>query len=713
MGFLIGVDIGGTFTDCVAIDDDGHRFHSKALSTHATSPVEGVVAGLTLLAEKIGLSGLEELLAGTDRLGHGTTIGTNLVVERKGAKVGLIATEGHGDALSMMRGNGRSAGIPIDQLFSVHATDKPRPLVPRNLTIEVPERISVDGKVLAPLDEDEARRGIALLLAEGVETIAVALMWGFRNPVHERRIRELVHEQAPELSVSLASEVSPRLGEYERTVATVINSYVGPASSRYLSHFASTLSDQGLSNPPFVMQANGGVVPIDAGMRLPLSTIGSGPAGGLAGTTIVAAAEGQADVIATDMGGTSFEVGLLIGGEPVVSSREILDQYAYHASRLDVRSIACGGGSIASIDEHSGTIRVGPASAGSDPGPACYGRGEEATVTDADVVLGLIDPQGFLDGRMPLDRDAARRAIDRLAKPLGLSVEQAAAGIVQINGHQAATLIRQRTVEQGLDPRDFVLYAFGGAGPVHAFAFAETLGVRRVMVPLGNGASTLSAFGIASGDIVRDFELDFVMRAPFEAAELGTALSRLRSAAGAQMSDLGFAAGEVQIEGTAMARYAEQLMHATALRLPDLIDAGACHDLERSFNAEYVRLYGEAALAAFATVEIFSLRVTARVRLKRASVMDAGPEGNGIREIGERRVFWPGTQDWTPTPVYDGLSIGPTVQVDGPALVQLPHTSISVMGGQTLRAASGGSLALEAGADQRHLVPVVVGEEAR
>jgi N-methylhydantoinase A len=520
MRYFLGVDIGGTFTDCVAVDTTGRVHEAKTPSTHSTTPVEGVMDGLALLAEDLGIS-VRNLLSSAERLSHGTTIGTNIVVERNGARVGLLATHGHGDSLFMMLGNGRTAGVPIDQVFSIHGQSKPRELVPRQHVHEVMERVTADGTVLAPLQEESAREAVrALFDGTEIDAVSVALLWSFRNPAHEQRLRELVRELYPDMYISLSSETSPRQGEYERTVATVINSYVGPASSRYLRDLDAEVRAAGLKLPPFIMQANGGVVPVEVAQRQPVQTIGSGPAGGVAGTVAIARASNHPNVIATDMGGTSFEVGLVVGGEPIVTNTQVLDQYRFHVAQLDVRSIACGGGSIARVDPRSGTLRVGPESAGSDPGPACYGIGEHATVTDADIVLGLIDPDRFLDGRMQLDRAAAERAVGRVAEQLGLSLEATAAGIVHINNYSAATLIRQRTIEQGLDPRDFVLYAFGGAGPVHAYGYADELGVSEVIIPLGNGASTLSAFGIAASDVVRSFEKDFHMRAPFAADKL-------------------------------------------------------------------------------------------------------------------------------------------------------------------------------------------------
>jgi N-methylhydantoinase A len=524
-------------------------------------------------------------------------------------------------------------------------------------------------------------------------------MWSFRNPAHEQRLREIVEEEAPGLFVSVSHETSPRQGEYERTVATVINSYVGPASSRYLEQLADALAERGLARAPFIMQANGGVVPVDVARARPLTTIGSGPAGGLAGTAFIAAASGHRNVIATDMGGTSFEVGLVVDGAPLLAGEEVLDQYTFQMPHLDLRSIACGGGSIARIDPHSGGLRVGPESAGSDPGPACYGSGTEPTVTDADVVLGLIDPDMFLGGRMQLDRDAAVRAVMRVAEPLGLSAEDAAAGIVQVNSFSAATLIRQRTIEQGLDPRDFVLYAFGGAGPVHAFAFAQELGVADVVIPLGNGASTLSAYGIAASDVVRTFEQECRVHAPFDPEALAAIVAEVEAGALDAMEAAGFERGEIQLERTALMRYAEQFLQELPLELPggDL-GAAAAEDLARRFDAEYARLYGEGARAVFHAVEVFTIRIAARVALGFAvqpEAQGAGVSGDAVS--GQTRdVFWPAERAWLPTAVHRGDAFAGNGSIAGPAILELPHTAVSVPTGQRLRRDPLGNLILGA-----------------
>ena len=693
MGYVVGVDIGGTFTDCVALAPDGTLVQAKTLSTHGTDPGDGVVTGIALLAEALGLS-LEDLLRRTDRVSHGTTIGTNLIVEHKGGPVGLITTIGHGDVMEIMRGNGRTAGLSPEQVFDVARTGKPAPLVPRPLVEEVQERIDASGAVIVRLDEPGVRAAVERLVARGVNAIAVSTLWSFVNPAHERRIGEIVREVAPELFVSLGHEVSPRLGEYERTVATVINSYIGPASTRYLERTRERLDAAGLAGSFLVMQANGGVIPVDEATRLPITTLDSGPAGGLAGTAAIASALGDSHVIATDMGGTSFDVGLVVEGTAVIAEDCVLNQYAFHQPHLDCRSIACGGGSIAHTDRLSGSMRVGPHSAGSVPGPAAYGRGgSRPTVTDADVVLGLLSPSAFLDGRMALDREAAVAAMTGLAQSLGVSVEEAAVGVLRVNNNAAANLIRRRTIEQGLDPRDFTLYAFGGAGPVHAFGFAEELGIANVVIPLGNGASTLSAFGIAASDMVRYFDRSLVLQLPAHPPAVAAILDELEVEARAALGD----AGEVRIERFGLMRYAQQYLQSLPLPLPDPAATPDWNDaVKAAFCSEYARLYGEGALVALQTIEFFALRVRASVRLAadwRAGAR-GGPAPDSSAASRSRRVFWPSAMDWIDTTVWDGRFLPTGFACDGPAIVELPHTSVAVSPGQTLALDRAGHLRL-------------------
>jgi N-methylhydantoinase A len=389
--------------------------------------------------------------------------------------------------------------------------------------------------------------------------------------------------------------------------------------------------------------------------------------------------------VATDMGGTSFDVGLVVDGKPVVADEHVIAQYTYRLPHLDVRSVACGGGSIAWIDEATGGLRVGPASAGSEPGPACYGRGGvEPTVTDADVVLGLLRPEAFLDGRMPLDREAAVAAVGRLATRLDLTVDETAAGILQINNMRAATVIRQQTMERGHDPRDFTLYAFGGAGPVHAFGYAAESGIREVVIPLGGGASTLSAYGVACGDVVLHRELERSLPAPFDGPALAAAVAELREAALADLAATGVT-GDPRVEIDALMRYHEQLMHSLEVPVSPHGDGAT---LLADFDREYARRYGDGIGSVFQAVEVFALR--ARVSVP-AGIPVPRPAPSASAEPLRTDVYWPG-RGWTGTDVYRGP---PGQVVTGPALVELAHTTVAVPPGATLTAGPLGELRLK------------------
>jgi N-methylhydantoinase A len=686
--FHLGIDIGGTFTDCVLIarGSSGAAYAtSKVLSTK-DDPADGVMSGLGELAEGLGMS-LPGLLAATERFGHGTTIGTNAVLERAGARVGLIATAGHGDALAIMRGHGRVAGRGVEDVFRVRGTSLPAPLIVAGAVLELHERVDASGAVVVALDEARTAELVAEFVQRyRLDSVAVTFLWSFANPAHELAVEKILHAEAAEVFVSLSSRVSPRLGEYERTVAAVLNGYVGPACTRYLSAMADRLAGVGLREPLLVMQSSGGVVPAAVASEIALGTLDSGPTAGLTGTAALAAAMGHRNVVATDMGGTSFDIGLVVDGQAVVSNESTIDQYTYRLPHLDVRTTACGGGTIARRDPQTSALRVGPQSAGSQPGPACYGRGgAEPTVTDADVVLGLLRPGSFLAGRMPLDEAAARAAVGRLADALGLGMEEAAAGIVNVNNLRAATLIRQQTLERGLDPRDFVLYSYGGAGPVHAFGYAAEIGVREVLIPLGNGASTLSAYGIAAGDVARFVEVETALRAPFDEGALQRAVADTVDRAEQAMADAGVTE-RPQIEVWALMRYQEQLMHA--LEVP-VDDASRGSRLVERFVHEYAQRYGASAASAFQAAEVFALRARARVPGSAPDVAPVVTAAGAAVTAAMVSVFWPDAVERLDTTVYDGTRLVSGETIAGPALVELPHTTVAVPPGATLTADRG------------------------
>ncbi len=539
--YLVGVDIGGTFTDCVVLDRVGNITATKAASTPGNF-AEGMLAAMRVAAERLELP-FDAFCERISVLTHGTTVGTNALIQRKGAKVGLITTKGHEDAIHIMRGSRGVTSRDIAKVVHFPESQKPDPIVPKRLVHGVSERVDCFGEVVVTLNEADAERAIRELVAAGCDAIAICFLWSFRNPAHERRVRDMVRAIAPDVFVSCSIDIAPKWGEYERTTATVLNAYIGPVMSRYLSSLDRELKAHHYQQPLQITQCGGGSISVDKAMDSPLLTLDSGPVSGVTGSVFFGKLIGVPDIITTDMGGTSFDVGIIAGGQPEYSFISNVIQYDYFLPKVDIQAIGSGGGSLARVNEFGRTLTVGPDSAGADPGPACYGKGNAMpTVTDADVVLGYIDPDNFLGGRMKLDKAKAVAAVKSVADKLGLSLAEAASGIATIAEFKMADIIRKMTVEKGHDPRDFVLFAFGGAGPVHAAVFGAELGVQKVIVPLREIASTWCAFGAAAADILHVYEQVDIQGSPFDPARVNRVLAELQARAEAQMAKDGIAA---------------------------------------------------------------------------------------------------------------------------------------------------------------------------
>ena len=515
MGYLIGVDIGGTFTDCAVVDDAGTITVAKAPTT-PDDPQLGFFAAIDVAAAELGID-RSALLRQTDRLAHGTTVAINAVVTRGGSRVGLLTTRGFGDTLRIMDNAGRGIGLDVDELLHFPPTSPPEPFMAAGDVVEIAERIDTRGEVVAPLDLAEVRGAVDRLVGSGVEALAVCLMWSIMNPAHELAIASLVAELYPDLPVSLSHLVAPKVGEYPRMLTTVLNAYVAPKMTSYTQRIEDEAARSGYPHGVLFMQSHGGLARGERVRELPVSTLQSGPVGGVIGTAEFGAVIDRHDAITTDVGGTTLDVSVVVGGRPLVTEEFVLERNQAFLDAVDVQSIGAGGGSIAWIDEATGTLRVGPHSAGADPGPVCYGRGgTQPTVTDADLVLGVLNPDRFLGGRLSLDLAAARAAIAELAQPLGLTVDQCAAGIVRIVDERMSDLMRSMTVRRGLDPRAFTVYAFGGGGGAHAGIYTAGLGINEFVVPLADTASVWSALGIAVADIAASFEQPLFLRAPYD-----------------------------------------------------------------------------------------------------------------------------------------------------------------------------------------------------
>src|SRR3954468_23789361 len=546
MMFRIGVDGGGTYTDLGATDESGRTIFAKSPSTPADQSL-GVMAGLDDLARRLGVT-RAEMLANTDRLVHGTTVATNALLERKGAKVALLTTEGHRDVLEMRE------GLKPDR-YDLRSPP-PEPLVPRERRLGVRERMKADGSAAVPLDARSLEVAIETVKKSGANSIAVCFLHAYLNPAHELAAVERLRAAMPDIMVSRSSDVLPQIKEYERVSTTVVNAYVEPVVRRYLTNLERRLVEAGFKGSLFIVLSHGGMAPVEEAARLAAGTVLSGPAGGVSGGRRCADLVGIANLVPFDMGGTSTDISLIAEGQASLSADGMLAGQRIALRSLDIASIAAGGGSIASVDG-SGTLRVGPESAGSIPGPACYGNGGmAATVTDANVVLGYLDAAAFMGGARPLDRKAAEAAVDRVAAALNLPRLEAAAGIYRMINLKMADGIRLMTLRRGVDPRKFALLSFGGAAGLHAAEVARELEIKRIIVP--TAASVLSAWGMLTSDLRYEVgRTHYGAGSRVSAGEVRALFAELEQQAAGRLR--GWFSGPVRIERSAEMRYGEQI----------------------------------------------------------------------------------------------------------------------------------------------------------
>ena len=596
--YRVGVDVGGTFTDVVCVRDGRPPVVFKVPSTPA-DPGDAAIAAVRRLAAEQGVEP-----GAVAQLAHGTTVATNAVLERKGGRLGIVTTEGFRDTLEIGRQMRR-------QMYEVRLDPQtPVFLAPRAMRLGVRERIGPDGAVIAPLDEDGVRATLDRLVDMGAECIAVCLLFSFVNPAHERRVGEIAREMHPDLEISLSSEVDPAFREYERTAVTAFDAYIKPTVRRYLTDLGMRLGGAGVPAPLQVMQSRGGLASAELARGRPVRLFLSGPAAGVIGGQATGAAVGHDDLITLDVGGTSSDIALVSGAKPLLRAEGLIDGFPVRVPMVDVNAIGAGGGSIAWLDD-AGGLRVGPHSAASDPGPACYARGgREPTVTDASVVLGYLDPGRFAGGAIRLDPDRAEEAIRHgVAEPLGLGVEDAAAGVHQVVNAQMAEGIRLVSVRQGFDPREFTLVAMGGAGPVHACALAADLGIARVVVPRHPGV--LSAAGLLAAPI--EHEVSVAYSEPFAGLSMAPVrriVSELDAAGRRLTGREGLSPDEVEVLHFADVCHVGQ---GYFLEVP--FDAGADDGIERlyaDFLAAHERVHGHAVEAP---ARFVNLRAVHRQRM--------------------------------------------------------------------------------------------------
>jgi N-methylhydantoinase A/oxoprolinase/acetone carboxylase beta subunit len=682
--FRIAVDIGGTFTDCVVVDAGGNRTISKAPTT-PDALEQGVLDAVAVNASELGLS-RRELLERTDLFVHGTTQATNALLTRTGARAGLIATRGHEDNLLIGRVYAKMAGLPERDLVHASRLEKPDPIIPRERIFGITERIDREGEVIIPLDEQDVVAAIDALLEDGVEAIAVSLLWSFANETHEQRVKELLAERAGGVFAALSHEIAPVLGEYERTATTAITAYVGPKVVGYLTSLESRLQDEGLGRPLLVMQASGGLTSVDDASQRPIVTLDSGPTGGVLGCQHLGRLYGEQNVVCTDVGGTSFDVGLILRGQVPLDAEPVVAQYSLRTPKILVHSIGSGGGSIAWIDE-GGLLRVGPQSAGSRPGPACYGLGgTEPTVTDADLVLGYLSPDNFLGGRMQLDRELALKALGELGARLGMEPEEAAVGVFRIINSQMADLVRASTIEQGQDPRQCVLVAYGGAGPTHAVFYGHDIGSKAILVPADS--TVYSAEGMLTCDITHAAEVSRAVSSPFGAdafAAIRERFAMLSERVLAQFEREGAARDEITLEYRLGVRFQAQVQGLEIAVQPEEFDSTGDWLLER-FLARYAEVYGRGALLSGGGIEVELHRVVGTRPIEPLvdrEHEETGPDPSAALK-GERSA-WFAPDGLVTTRVYAGDELRAGHVVEGPAVIERMGDSVVVPAGHEAR----------------------------
>jgi N-methylhydantoinase A len=687
MSYLVGIDIGGTFTDCAIVDRAGKLLTTKVPSTPPDF-ARGMMDALGAGADALGIP-LDAFCRDIAFLSHGTTVGTNTIIQKRGAKVGLITTKGHEDAIHIMRGSRGYGGRDIRKVVHFPETSKPVPIVPKRLIRGVSERVDCFGEIVVSLNEKEAELAIQELLKDGVQAIAICFLWSFRNPAHENRVKAMVQRLAPDVFVSTSVDIAPKWGEYERVTATALNAYLGPIMGGYLGTLDSSLKKLGYGHGLQITQCGGGTVPVGRAGEAPLLTLDSGPVSGVTASMFLGNAMGEKNVITTDMGGTSFDVSIIHEGKPAYSFISNTDQYEYFLPKVDLQAIGAGGGSLVRVQPEKRTMTVGPDSAGAFPGPVCYGRGGTVpTVTDAQLVLGYLDPDNFAGGRMKLDRAAAVQALESAGKAIGMSAIECAAGVCRIVELQMADIIRKVTVEKGFDPRDFVLFAFGGAGPAHAGVFARELGVRKVVIPQRKAASTWCAFGAAAADVLHIFEHTEIMATPVPAKRINEQLDALEKRAAQLMKSEGIEAKRHRFEFSLDVRHKGQINEVEITlpwtRLPNDYEA----QLRQSFVRRYEQLYGRGSALAGAQLELVVARLRAKAltpqpKLVKAKKSSARIPKEAVRK--KRDIYWPDLGKRRATPVYDGELLLSGNKIAGPAIVETTDTTVVVQPRAKLR----------------------------
>jgi len=672
MTYNLGVDVGGTFTDVIVFNEETNELTIDKVISTPSNPSEGVLRGIKEATAKADTS-VGEL----NLLFHGTTVVTNMLLEETGSRVGLITSAGHEDILHLAR-----AWTP-GPLYGWIGMEKPEPLADLVHTRGVAGKIaSPSGEETEPLDEAAVRTAVQQLQADDVKAVTVALLNSYLNPIHEERVREIIKSEAPELPVSISSEIVPEYGEYERTLTTVINDYARPQVIEYLDKLDTSLEDAGSTAKMNVVRSDGGLMSSTAAKRRPVDLALSGPSGGVVGAATIASKKEVPDVLTLDMGGTSTDVSLVEDGTPGTTRQTKVGYREFKSRSVDVNTVGAGGGSIARV-QLSGALQVGPESAGADPGPACYGQGgEEPTVTDANVVLGRIPPMVQLGGKMDLDHEAAREAISGIAEQRDTSIEEAAQAILDIVNENMYGALRVVSVERGYDPRNFGLVAFGGAGPMHANALLDVMGADPLIIPPGPGV--MSAFGFLTSDVQNEFSETYLeTNEDVDGMDVHTELRALQSDATNWLNSEGVAEENHGFEYYADCRYYRQdIQMSIPVDINALQSDTGLREIKEDFEARHDRQFG---FSLDAPLEIANLRVIGKGNIGGVSIESIEPDGSDPSgaHVDTTEVYFNGS--YHETPIYDRTELDPGNKIIGPAIIVEDDSTIVIQPSYTAK----------------------------
>lgn len=686
MEYVVGIDIGGTCTDCVVVDGDGNVTLGKAFSTPPDFS-GGIQDSVGTAAQQLGTD-VGTILANTRLFLHSTTVAENAVVDGTLARAGIVTTRGFEDTLFAMRGGyGRWSGLTEEEKRNPVDTDKPPAIVPRNLIVGIRERVDASGAVKVAAQEADIEQAVQTLVDEGVDAIGISTLWSFANAQSELQVAEVVKRIAPNTFLTLSHEIAPVVGEYERTSTVALNARLGPIVHGYLDNLRANLVEHGFTGELLIAQAYGGLLPVDEAAARPVGMIESGPVSGLVGSQDLGERLGILNIIAADMGGTTFKVGTVREGLIEYQRESMVLRYHYALPKMDVVSLGLAGGSIISVDPRTGTPRIGPRSAGSYPGPVCYAHGgDEPTITDIDAILGYLNPAYFLGGRARLDIPKARQLFqEKVAEPLELDLIPAAAAMYKLANSLFYDLLHKTTVQRGLDPRRFALFSFGGTAGMHVGAYGEDLGVSQIVIPYS--AAVHGAFGLVTSDIAHEDQITHPLRTPFDLGAIEEIYGRLEKRIVAQLETEGFERSQMRLQRAVDMRYRRQVHIVTS---PFVGGETTADSLERTielFERLYEEKYGPQSAYREAGIELVSFRVRGIGVVSKHEFHVEELTGTDASEALVERV-----QAWVDkagelqeVPGYDFERLRPGNAISGPAIVWTPITTLVVAPGQTVR----------------------------